>query len=85
MSLFDNLSPAGKIVTGIGLVAAAPLAAVAAAPVAAAIGTASTVAGVSTATAIASGTTAAKTAGFACATVGNGTTAKGIKEIIEKR
>ena len=83
MSLFDDFSPVGKIVTGIGIIAAAPLAVAAAVPVIATVGAVAVTAGASTAAVVGAGATAAAATGTAVKAVGGKAVASGVKDLVD--
>lgn len=84
MGLFDDWDPLGKVLAGVGCIAAAPLVVTAATGIAAVGGAVGVTAGMlSTGSAISGGAAAATAAEGVATTIGSGLIAKGVSEIIE--
>lgn len=79
---FSDFSPLGKILTGVGLIAAAPVAVVATIPVSATLGAVAVSVGVSSSVVASTGAAAAITAGTSTIKAGKTAIVAGVKDAL---
>lgn len=82
MKFFSDMSPLGKIFTGVCCIAAAPAVVALSVPVCAAVGGIAVSVGASTAAVVSAGVAAATAAGEAAAAIGAAAVAAGVSEAV---